>query len=175
MILKNFISMCRNRMAASIPYSSGNSSCSAEIIFIPSFECHGKTAYCRIFTCNGQMNIGYMHFKKYDFSLLNYTEISAEFVDNIFTDSYCGIVTVSNASADKIEILISQIQNLDFLCKSTPHIDGFSHIVLSGERTFYWNDADISPAADLLNSFVHKVFSLLPPELRTVDFQPDIS
>ncbi|MBQ7783411.1 MAG: hypothetical protein IJ368_05525 [Oscillospiraceae bacterium] len=116
-----------------------------------------------------------MHFKKYDFSLLNYTEISAEFVDNIFTDSYCGIVTVSNASADKIEILISQIQNLDFLCKSTPHIDGFSHIVLSGERTFYWNDADISPAADLLNSFVHKVFSLLPPELRTVDFQPDIS
>lgn len=171
----SLLTLCRKRISAAVPHLSEKSGCLAEILFVPSFDCHGRIAYCRIFMHNDALCISYVHFRKYDFTLGRYTVISAELSDNIFTDSFCGVVTADDRTAKELEMLISRIPSLDSPKSCSLHTDGYSHIVISGECTFYWHNADISPAAELLNSFADKVFSLLPCELRTIDFQPDIS
>lgn len=164
------IKICRDILEKTLSMNIEKSNVIAEILFQPSFECQGETVYCQLRQRDNEMFFCYEHFSRYDFMLLNYTNISADIKDNIFTDNYCGIAVIDNKLRYAIENYICEINK--FKCKkikSAIGLDGFIHTVIINGREFSWWCEPVSKEAKLLNEFVSTVFKLMPKDFRKVD------
>lgn len=143
------------------------SSVASEILFEPSFSSQGQTIFCQIRRRENEMFICYEHFSRYDFYALNYINVSSSFDENIFTDSFCGIVIVDKRSQAEIEELICKISTFKSL-KTALGLDGYSHTIIINDCKYSWWCEPDSENAIVCDKLVSKAFGFLPKNFRKI-------
>ena len=167
------IETLRKMLASTLALNIKGSSVVSEILFRPSFINQGQTVFCQIRQRDDGMFICYEHFNKYEFYTLSYTKVSSSFNDNVFTDSFCGIIIVDKKSQAEIEELICKISTFKSL-KTDIGLDGYSHTVIINDCEYYWWYEPVSKNAILCDKLVSKVFTFLPEDFRKINIEQDV-